>query len=171
MMLECYIVSDKFFDLKSIKNLYQQSFPKNELSPFKLLLNPQVTTYAFYDKSDFIGFISILGHLDIINIIYFAIANNKRSQGYGSQILSQLKLKFPKHRIIADIEAENKQADNNLQRQQRKRFYLKNGFHITTIAYHWRDEDYIILIDGNDITAKEFDDFWNYFTKNSSLQF
>lgn len=98
---------------------------------------------------------------DITAILFLAIAEELRDQGYGSKLLSLISERYPHNRIILDIEAEDSAAPNNEQRIKRKAFYERNGYTESGIAYDWRGVPYKILIKNGKITESEFEAFWD----------
>lgn len=155
-------------DVSRIEALYLEAFPENERSPFHLLLDDSTNCseiFAFYEDSIFCGFMSILTWGDISHIIYFAMDASLRGNGYGAAALSLLRQIKPGNRLIADIEQPTSAAGNNAQREKRKQFYCKNGYAPSGVCYTWRDESYEILVNGGDLSEKEFWDFWEAVSK------
>lgn len=150
-------------DLQKVKELYERAFPQNERTDFENDMEEDSSTsevYAFYDADEFCGFFSLLNDGDITHITYFAIEENKRGNGYGSQALQMLQRMKPQQRIIADLEVPERGAVNNLQRKKRRKFYEANGYHDTGIRYRWQKEDYEILSEGGMVSEPEFERFW-----------
>lgn len=123
-----------FFDdknKKEIKKIYLTSFPKTERYPFWLLRrcasSKNVEFYSIYDDSLIIGVVYLLNHKDITYLLYLAVKEQYRNQGYGSKILKDLLIKKSKNKIILSIERSN----YNELAFRRKMFYLKNGFYST----------------------------------------
>ena len=106
------------------------------------------------------GFACLLTIGDLTHIIYFAMDERLRGQGYGSVALAALHALKPQNRIIADIEQELPEAANNEQRRKRKSFYLRNGYVESGVELNWRKEAYEILVYGGTLTPKEFKAFW-----------
>lgn len=146
-----------------INQLYQQAFPPNERRDLSHLLTPGQNigeVFAYCDQEGFVGFACLLNSLDISHIIYFAVTETLRDKGYGSEILRRLCRQKPGNRVIVDIERDGPSAENHVQRQQRKQFYLRNGFGETPVKYRWQQEDYEILSYGGTIQPEEFHQFW-----------
>ena len=78
-------------------------------------------------------------------------------------MLGLIAKRFPKNRIIADIEAEDPAAENNAQRIRQKAFYQRNGYTESEVAYVWRGVPYQILVKNGTITEAEFENFWKNF--------
>lgn len=156
-------ITKNFEDYHQFHRLYLSSFPKEERIPIKHLMMraEESELIACYDEKLFCGFYATLTFGDVTHILFLAVDDALRGRGYGSQILKQISHRYPNHRIILDIEAEDPSAPNNEQRIRRKAFYAKNGYTESGIAYTWRNVPYQILIKNGCITEKEFDAFWD----------
>ena len=147
-----------------IKTLYDSAFPKNERKEIKYLLEKGQDVgevYAFFDGEKFVGFTCLLSYHTICHVIYFAVAENLRDEGYGSKIIKAVCEAKKRKRVLVDIEMEEDDAPNEAQRVKRKEFYLRNGFKDTEITYRWEGEDYEILSYGGNCTKGEFRAFWS----------
>ena len=159
-------ITTKTRNISEIINLYNSSFPENERRNFQELIDENskgMEFLAFYENDVFIGFITILNCKNISHIIYFAVHENLRGQGYGSKILNIIKEIKLSQKILADLEKINFSKENNNQRIKRENFYIKNGFQKTNIYYIWNDETYNIFSNTPNLSEKEYNDFWNYF--------
>ena len=118
-----------------IKNLYLTAFPKEELLPWwilRLMTLPQgVELTGYYDKDRFCGFTHTTVSGDILFVMFFAVSESLRGQGYGTAILHTLRDNNPGKQIVLNVEPVDVPADNMAQRQSRMRFYSKNGFYDT----------------------------------------
>lgn len=153
-------------NINEIKRLYKDSFPQNERRNFDNLMtmgNGKSEIIALYDGDIFCGFVSLLNGNVISHIIYFAIEEELRGHGYGSDALKVIHEYQSGRRVIVDIEQETETAPNNEQRRRRKQFYFRNGYAETEIKYNWRNEDYEILSFGGNVTEEEFEAFWEEF--------
>lgn len=91
--IRCQEVDKSSPYLKEIERIYISSFPENERIEFEEIKNTRFINsklLAFFDNSVLLGFsyISILG--SYVYIIYYAIDEKFRNQGYGTQILKML---------------------------------------------------------------------------------
>ena len=156
-------ITKKSQEYKNFKALYHKAFPRAERVPVKFLMDKDIDSMlnACYDGELFCGFYSTLTFGDITHILFLAVDDVLRGQGYGSDFLALVSYHYPKNRIILDIEAEDSTAPNNEQRIRRKAFYEKNGYVESGIEYRWRGVPYKILIKNGTITEKEFEDFWD----------
>lgn len=126
-------------DLKNMKNLYFEAFPRKERKPFSMLMKNQRKEISdiFVLKNDqdlFLGFVVTVKYMDLIMVDYLAIASNARGTGAGSEILHFIEEQYKGKRILLLIEQADESAENNTQRLKRKNFYLKNGYHDTGIV-------------------------------------
>ena len=117
---------------RQIKQLYIKCFPKNERFPFWILKRcskkNNIFFYAVSDNDELIGMVYIINCSEFIYLMYLAVDENKRGNGYGTEILKDLKKKY--ETIILSIEGQDKEEQNE-KKKKRKEFYLKNGFYET----------------------------------------
>lgn len=106
----------------------------------------------------------------ISHIIYLAVDESLRGNGYGSKALELLHQSKPGKKIMVDIEVTDEQAENAEQRRMRKKFYLRAGYVETPVKYEWQQENYEILSFGGQISEAEYDGFWKNLRKQSEEQ-
>lgn len=125
-----YVNFSKCKDKKIIKKIYKESFAKEERFPFWLLKycskEENVIFNVIYDDNKPVGFQYIIKYDVIAYLMYFAIKNDKRNIGYGSEVLKQLNKSHDN--VLLSIEKPTKEMDI---KHRRKQYYLRNGF-ITT---------------------------------------
>lgn len=120
-------------DKKEMKTLYHTAFPKEERLPWWLLRAwndcgvAQIT--AYYAEHTFCGFTFSVSRGEVLFVVFFAVAEGIRGQGYGSAILTYLKETNPEKTILLNVELLDESAENNDQRIRRMAFYVKNGFY------------------------------------------
>ena len=81
-------VTEKLPDFGRITALYERAFPANERRPLHPLLNDTTGCsdfLAFYEDKEFVGFACLLTRRDITHILYIAIDEVMRGQGYGTK--------------------------------------------------------------------------------------
>ena len=166
-MLKIKRITPKFDDLDKVKHLMLNSFPDDELTPFKQLFNKtELKGYdflAFYDENDFFnGIAYIITKNDLAFLFWLAVDENSRSNGIGSQILAELNKIYKDYRLILDIERLNDSASNNEQRIRRKAFYTRNGFFDSSLKYDLFNVEYQILTNKDDVGKNEFQNFYSY---------
>ena len=167
-ILRLEIIDEDSKYLEETMRLYQDSFPANERRPLMpLITDPKKegVIFAVLNEDQYVGFIALLTHEKITHILYFATEESLRDKGFGKRILQLVKEAFPDHIIIADVEELDEESDNSEQRKKRIQFYLKNGYRQTDIEYDWRDEHYVIFVNGDYISRDDFENFWDYFYK------
>lgn len=119
-------------DASALRRLYHSAFPKEEQMPWWLLrlisLRRDMGVEGFYDGDQLRGFTHSVATEDVLFILFFAVSDDCRGQGWGSAILSQLKEEYPGRTIVLNVELLDPKAENFDQRLRRMRFYKKNGF-------------------------------------------
>ena len=87
-------------DFHRTENLYVRAFPANERTPICGLMRHDGHDFVgFYDKDEnFCGFASLLTYGGITHILYFAIDEQYREHGYGSEALQLMHTLDPKNR-------------------------------------------------------------------------
>lgn len=157
------LLGDTPEELKKTKKLYYCAFPKNERRSFPELVENRfggTEIFCFYDEEIFVGMACLLNSYNISHIIYLAVDEKLRGNGYGSRALELIHNSKSRNKIMVDIEIPDEQARNAKQRKMRKKFYLRAGYKETSIKYEWRHENYEILSFGGQITEDEYNDFW-----------
>ena len=120
-------------DYSQIKELYEESFPKNERFPFNYLISQSkkenINFDIIYEEEKLIGISYIIVEGDFAFILYFAVNNKYRGNGYGTKIIKYRKEKYNKYTILLEIEEIVTNSVNYEQRLKRKSFYERNGFY------------------------------------------
>ncbi len=118
--------------IKTIKQLYYTSFPRDERAPFKTLVRGAkkkiVDFLCCLDEDEFIGFLYVVNHLDMSYVFYLAVEKEKRCQGYGTAILRAAHDAYKGRRLFLAIEEIDEKYDNYEERLRRLRFYENAGF-------------------------------------------
>lgn len=121
---------------KKVHHLYISAFPKEERIPWPLLkLNSRrkdIDLTAWLDGKRFCGFTSTVTVEGLHFLLFFAVEEAYRGQGYGSEILTAIKQKYGN--VVLNVELLDPYAPNYEQRVNRFAFYRKNGFFDT--GYH-----------------------------------
>ena len=172
-MLSIKLIGNMPEELKKAKALYYRAFPKNERRPFPELVENRfggTEVFCFYDEDIFVGVACLLNTPTISHIIYLAVDESLRGNGYGSKALELLHKAKRGKRIMVDIEVPDEQAENAEQRKLRKKFYLRAGYEETPVKYEWRQESYEILSFGGQISEAEYDGFWEDLKKQAKQQ-
>lgn len=167
MNLRTNIINENHKDIDIISSLYETAFPDDEKAPFSSLIERSkketVDFIGYYDNDKFIGFTYLIHDFDLHYIFYFAIVNELRNQGYGTEILNILKEKYKDETIFFEIETIDENADNYHERKRRKDFYLRNGFKESGFGYYFY-VDYEVMIYGSKIEPDRWHDMFITFS-------
>ena len=121
---------------KTAKALYLEAFPEEERIPWWLLmLNSQrrgIDLTAWIEGDTFCGLTASVTTERLHFLLFFAVAQPLRGQGYGSKLLPQLRKDYPT--VTLNVEPLLPDAPNYPQRKSRFDFYGRNGFVDT--GYH-----------------------------------
>ena len=116
---------------RKVKELYIRAFPAEERLPWWLLrLNSTrkgIDLTAWMDGDKFCGFTSSATVEGLHFLLFFAVAEDCRSRGWGSAILQAIQREHPA--VTLNIELLDPAAPNYPERLRRFAFYRKNGFH------------------------------------------
>ena len=139
-------------DKQGVKDIYINSFPKCERFPFWILRhcsrNNNVHLDAILCDEQIVGMQFIVNYDDISYLMYFAIDENYRGLGYGSEALKNLVVRSDN--VLLCIE---KPVDDATMR--RKSFYLRNGFCKTGCCIEDSGVQYEILSSVEDFEVDE----------------
>lgn len=156
-----------------IKNIYVNSFPKEERFPFGILKHcakeENVEFNVILDNNKVIGIEYVIKYEDVAYLMYLAVFENQRRKGYGSKILEDL---TKKHKtIILSIERPN--DDLNSDKEIRKKFYLKNGFFETNKFIKDNGIEYEILCTNKDynITKEDMKKRYTKMTNSTIMKY
>ena len=116
---------------KEIRDLYEAAFPACEKKPFWLIQvkNKQGKADVWYleNAGTFVGLAITMNAKELVLLDYFAIDEKLRGQGFGSEGLKALQDYYSGRQFFLEAESVFAESENAVQREQRKRFYLKNG--------------------------------------------
>ena len=116
---------------KEIRRLYEVAFPACEKKPFWLIQvkNKQGKADVWYLEKEgtFVGLAITMNAKELVLLDYFAIDENLRGQGFGSAGLKALQDYYNGRKFFLEAESVFTESENAQQRENRKRFYLKNG--------------------------------------------
>lgn len=111
--------------------LYCEAFPSYERKPFSMIRSMQrkgkSDVWYFEKDGKFAGLAFTINSNNVILIDYLAIAANRRSEGIGSEIITQLHEHYGDKGIFVEIESVFDECENKEERLRRKHFYLNNG--------------------------------------------
>ena len=120
-------------DMKEdIANLLVSAFPEDERPPvpyfFKSLERKGNNIYAYYLNDEFIGFTYVTLYEDVCYLFFLAVSENKRHQGFGGQIIEDVKKTYNDYVILLCFEEIDQKYPNYEERIKRKQFYYSHGF-------------------------------------------
>ncbi len=119
-------------DKQALRQLYHSAFPKYEQMPWYIMrlvsLRKDIDIAGYYAGEKRIGFTFHVATDQVLFILFLAVDEACRGQGFGSAILTKLKEDYPGRAIVLNVELLDPEADNYPQRLRRMEFYRKNGF-------------------------------------------
>lgn len=133
-------------------------FPTAEIRPLKAMLSlykkKQYLCYGLYDNTliGYAFFASSKGSKHLL-LDYFAIVDDFRNKGYGSTFIQLLKVELNDYLMIAEVETVKN--TNDIIKQRRIDFYLRNGFCLTPLTCRLFGVDYTILYYSNHTYTNE----------------
>ena len=136
---------------KKVASLYEAAFPVEERLPlwqlsWNSLKNGQ-SFLAYFDQEVFIGFTYAICTDNLVYLLFLAVEESKQSQGYGSQILAQVREEAGERPCVLTIEPmDEEDVSNRTQRLKRLAFYENNGYQSLNHFYFEGKERYQILI-------------------------
>ena len=132
---------------KKVASLYEAAFPVEERLPLWQLswnsLKRGQSFLAYFDGKVFIGLTYIIYTDNLVYLLFLAVEESKQSQGYGSQILAQVKEEAGGRPCVLTIEPMDEEQVSN--RGQRLAFYERNGYQLLNHFYFEGTERYQIL--------------------------
>lgn len=129
---------------KQIYDLYMRAFPADERKPFSVIEECQRRGCCDIlsiqkENEKFAGLAITLRHKEIVLLDYFAVEEQFRGEGIGSESLRALQDKFCDSAFILEIESTRNLSDQSDMRFRRKNFYLRNGMQMM---------DYVVMLFG-----------------------
>lgn len=143
---KCHFLSSTYWQ---VRKLYHSAFPPQERPPYFLLwlfsLQPAIDFVAYYDEGNFVGLSYTVATSQGRFVLFLAVVDTYRSQGFGSAILREIAEQNQGEPCFLCMEPMDEAADNYAQRLKRLAFYEKNGYRRQFALYHELDETYEIL--------------------------
>lgn len=147
-------------ELRLLKHIYLEAFPKAERKPFGIMKHKAgqgvMELLAIREKGRLLGLAFSVLYRDLVLLDYFAIDQRCRGQSYGSEALRLLKERYRDQRFVLEIERPDANAPNQEERLRRKQFYLKNGMQETGIYVSVFRVPMELLTDGKPLTYEEY---------------
>lgn len=156
--LEIHSEGEKY--TSELRSLYKEAFPPEEKKPWDLMerlyKENKMEILAIVEDNTFIGLAINMLYENYALLDYFAIAEEKRESGYGSQAIRALQKRFEGKTYILEIELLTEDAPNARERIRRKAFYLRNGLKETHIHANVYQTDFELLTPDGRLTYSEY---------------
>ena len=151
--------------IDQIRELYESAFPPDERMPFERVLQKRdagtMTLLSVENESrEFLGFANITLCQDALALNYFAILPENRGNGYGTDVILELKGRYPERSIVIDIEDDEVESDNAEQRRRRKAFYERLGFCAMPYRLSIFGVPSIIMSSGREYSFEEYSEIF-----------
>ena len=147
-------------DYETLEAIYLTAFPKNERSPFSMLVKKAEKGKGDFltvkDGGGIIGMAYTVCGGSAAYLFYLAIADDKRGRGCGTAVLSALKERYRGRKLFLARERLDEPCDNLEQRIKRRDFYLANGFSDQNGHIKEGRVTYDIMSIGGPVTADDY---------------
>ena len=131
-MLNKILYLDQIDIKKEVSSLLESAFPEDERPPtkyfFKSLEKKENKLYAYYLNNTFIGFAFLSFYQDVCYIFFLAVVEEYRHQGFGGQIIEDIKKEYPDKVLLLCYEEVDPKYPNYEERVIRQKFYFSHGF-------------------------------------------
>lgn len=121
-------------ELQQLSKLYIESFPEDERRPEEALFGSPpmgLTLWAIRYEETLIGMVTTWQWADVLYIEHFALDPRERGQGYGAEVLRQLKDSYPEKALLLECEPESLSDEA----RRRLAFYRRQGFEVLPVDY------------------------------------
>ena len=117
---------------KEVSILLESAFPIDERPPtkyfFKSLERKENKLFAYYSNNTFIGFTFLSFYQDVCYIFFLAVSEAYRHQGFGGQIIEDIKKEYSDLVLLLCFEEVDPKYSNYEERVNRRNFYYSHGF-------------------------------------------
>ncbi len=156
---------------KQTRTLYRSAFPKEERAPLFMLYRWEKAGkgafYAVCDGDAFAGLVYIIKREQIVYIFFLAIEEAQRGRGYGTEVLAEVRSRYPDCVVTLMIEDTDEiAADNYAERIRRLHFYQANGFTQLHVKINEAGVDYELLGTEQTVTQADFLAMMRWFVGN-----
>lgn len=131
-MLNKILYLDQVDIKKEVSSLLESAFPEDERPPtkyfFKSLEKKENKLYAYYLDNTFIGFAFLSFYQDVCYIFFLAVVEEYRHQGFGGQIIEDIKKEYLDLVLLLCYEEVDPKYPNYEERVIRRKFYFSHGF-------------------------------------------
>ena len=156
--------------ISGVLDVWTTVLPPYERIPAEVVLrlielHDYVTLSAYLDETADETPENVLGMSYVIDtpglpfayLLYLGVRPEAQGKGVGSEILDIIKARTGQP-ILLDVEPiDDPDAENKQQRQDRWRFYQRNGFEKTDLIICYKEEVFQVLVSGFDVTADQVD--------------
>ena len=160
MLTATKVTSAEGDDAREVERLLKAAFPANEQAPFAALGESaqcdDVSLLAYRDDGIFCGFVFMVEDERLAYILYLAVDERLRSQGYGGRILGDVAQRCAGKTVTLDIELVEEGVADLARRTKRRAFYLRNGFQPTGFAVCYAGDTFEALACGEDFEEGRF---------------
>lgn len=150
-----------------IQRLYRTAFPAPELKSFRMIQDQcaagRGSAFVFKQGDSCLGFGLFMCLPDSVLLDYLAVDDAARGQGVGSKALKDMLSYYSDRKFILEIERVDGQAENQTQRERRRRFYLQNGMLPTGLYTQMNGVDFEILSNRPDVTYQDYESLYKTF--------
>ena len=147
-----------------IYKLYRSAFPRSERKPFSMIYKMsragKTDTWYITDEGRFVGLAITINGPDRILLDYFAIDEQARNGGYGSQILKMLISHYAPKSLFGEIENVIDEGEDLPLRKRRKQFYLRNGLKEMEVMVYLFGVKMELIGTGTPLTFEEYRNFY-----------
>ncbi|MGN1418788.1 MAG: GNAT family N-acetyltransferase [Acutalibacteraceae bacterium] len=161
------VLSDKSGRRKT-KLLYEKAFPESKKLPWSALLMLAVRDHTdflnFYHEGIYCGFCFLYHYENMTMILFHAVDKNLRSRGFGTQMLEYIMHENPDDCIVTGVGTVSDKYPDYGQRQKRRHFYFKNGFHDADTKLFLFDEWFDVLYYGDKFSKEEYKRLFKIFS-------
>lgn len=154
-------------DVPALKKLFEEAFPESErpismddiIASMDQMPCDLLGVYPDETPDDFSGlFFGIRGESGVYGV-YFATRPDLRSTGIGSKAFKAVVDYYDDVPFWFSYESTFEESDNAEQRERRRRFYLKNGFHETGWFTKLNGTEFIIASSKTEFDKEAFEKF------------
>lgn len=136
-------------NMQKVEKTYYDSIPEGERVEFDVLQNktfPNSKVLGIFKDTEFIGFFFISLLNEFCYIVYFAIEEKYRNNGYGKQALSTLCSLYNKHTKVLCVEQPEEEDDI---KTRRINFYKRSGFSLANFSFEYYGAKFYSMFNGN----------------------
>jgi ribosomal protein S18 acetylase RimI-like enzyme len=148
-MLRSVPITENFTDIAKVEALAAEAFPPAEyLAPSRMIEMAKsggFDFWALYDGDIFVGFMTVMTYKSLAYLFFLAVDKTQRSKGCGTKAIELLRALYPDRQHIVDMEMPDENAQNKLQREKRRRFYMRNGYKVTGQYLSYLGVNYEVL--------------------------